>query len=304
MNPLSAAWTVPAPSGVAIGVFDGVHVGHAEVIHNLVERATSQGLQAGVLTFDPHPVEVLAPAHAPPLLTSIERRIELLMDHGVSWVGVLDLNDIRTMAPDEFVAVAVAGCANARLVAVGDDFRFGHDRAGDVRKLRELGKEHGFEVAPVELVHDDRGVISSTRIRTLLAEGDVAEAARLLGRPHRLSGTVLRGDARGRTLGFPTANLALPERLAVPSDGIYAVRVAGGVEADGVASLGVRPTFETSGQRLLEVHLFDFDADLYGARLDVDFIDRLRGEERFDTVEALVAQMEKDASDARRVLAS
>lgn len=304
MNVLSDAWTVPTDSGIAIGVFDGVHVGHVEVIRNLVSRAQAAGLQAGVLTFDPHPVEVLAPAHAPALLTPIDRRIELLMDQGVDWVGVLDLNDIRFMTPDEFVSVVVAGRASARLVAVGDDFRFGHDRAGDVRKLRELGKIHEFEVVRVELVHDERGVISSTRIRTLLSNGDVAEAAALLGRAHRVTGQVIRGDARGRSLGFPTANMALPARLAVPADGIYAVRVAGGVVSDGVASLGVRPTFETSGERLLEVHVFDFDGDLYGARLDVDFVARLRGEERFDSVDALVAQMEEDAKQARRALSS
>lgn len=302
MNVLSLQWEVPAPSGVAIGVFDGVHRGHAQVIRRLVDRSHGAGLKAGVLTFDPHPVEVLAPAYAPPLLTSFERRVELLEDLGVDWVGGLNLAEIRFMSPEEFVTEILVSRTSTRLVSVGDDFRFGRDRVGDVEVLREAGAVNGFEVAPVELVHDSEGVISSTRIRTMIGEGRVAEAAALLGRPHRIEGIVITGDARGRTLGFPTANLVPPSKGALPPDGIYAVRVSGGVDADGVASLGVRPTFSDDRGRLLEVFVFDFDGDLYGAKLKVDFIERLRGEERFDSVDALVAQMNVDAAQARRVL--
>lgn len=303
MNVLSEGWIKPPPSGVGIGVFDGVHRGHAQVISRLVDRAHKAGLQAGILTFDPHPVEVLAPQYAPSLLTTVERRIELLEGLGVDWVGSLNLAEIRMMSPEEFVTGVLLDRASTRLVSVGDDFRFGRDRVGDVSVLRDAGAVNGFDVAAVELLHDSDGVISSTRIRSLIADGDVAGAAALLGRPHRIGGPVIRGDARGRTLGFPTANIALPARLAVPPDGIYAVRLSGGVEADGVASLGVRPTFEDGGQRLLEVFVFDFSGDLYGAKLEVDFIERLRGEEKFDSVEALVTQMNADVAAARRLLA-
>lgn len=304
MNVFAPTWEVPDASGVAVGVFDGVHRGHVTVIAQLLSRCRKEGLVPGVLTFDPHPVEVLAPAQAPPLLTRIDRRIELLRQLGVEWVGVLDLRDIRSMSPEEFVTSVLIAKANVRLVSVGLDFRFGRDRTGDVATLDELGRRHGFDVAAVELVADEEGVISSTRIRQLVMAGRVSEAAALLGRPHRVSGVVVRGDARGGTLGYPTANLPLPAGLAVPADGIYAVRVRGAIEADGVASLGVRPTFGTSGVRLLEVHVFDFSGDLYGKTLDVDFVERLRGEERFDSVEALVDQMDKDAMAARQILSS
>lgn len=303
MNVLSPGWTPPPPSGVAIGVFDGVHRGHASVIEGLVERCRTRELAVGVLTFDPHPVEILAPDRAPVLLTTVARRAELLRQLGVDWVGTLDLGEIRMMSPEQFVTEVVVECASARAISVGGDFRFGHQREGNVAILEELGRSHGFDVEVVSLVQDDEGVISSTRIRRLIDEGEVAEAAQLLGRPHTLRSEVLRGDARGRTLGFPTANMALPTALAVPADGIYAVRVDGAARGDGVASLGIRPTFGASGERLLEVHLFDYAGDLYGSELEVEFIQRLRGEERFESADELVAQMEKDAADARRALA-
>lgn len=302
MNVLDPGWDIPTASGVAIGVFDGVHVGHSTVLRRLVERTEAAGLSTGVLTFDPHPVQILAPDRAPLLLTSFERRVELIRELGVDWVGTLDLRQIRMMSPEAFVADVVAGRANGRLVSVGDDFRFGHDRRGDVAMLAREGERYGLEVVPVHLVTDGEGVISSSRIRALIATGAVEEAARLLGRPHRLGGEVLRGDARGRDLGYPTANLALPPGLIAPADGIYAVRVGGAAVADGVASLGVRPTFGIGGRRLLEVNIFDFEGDLYGRRLEVDFIQRLRGEERFDSVDDLVSQMDRDAAAARRIL--
>lgn len=283
-------------------MFDGVHRGHAQVIRRLVTRCRERGLTPGVLTFDPHPVEVLAPDYAPPLLMPVPRRIEALTELGIDWVGTLDLDDVRLMEPEEFVVKVLVSRATTRLVSVGDDFRFGRDRAGDVSVLESAGLVHGFEVVPVELVHDEGGVISSTRIRTLLGEARVGEAAGLLGRPYRLESVVVRGDARGRELGFPTANMIPPERLAVPANGIYAVRVTGDVSGPGVASIGVRPTFGSNGERLLEVHLFDFDRDIYGARLGVDFVAHLRDEERFDSVDELVEQMERDAAQARSIL--
>lgn len=305
MNVLGPAWEMPPPSGVAIGVFDGVHLGHTTVLRRLVAQAHAAGLAAGVLTFDPHPVQILAPERAPRLLIGFERRVELIRRLGVDWVGTLDLSQIRMMSPESFVSKVLAERANSRLVSVGDDFRFGFDRRGDVSLLSREGSQYDLEVVPVHLVTDaGGGVISSSRIRALIAAGVVEEAAELLGRPHRLSGSVLRGEARGRALGYPTANLALPTGLVAPADGIYAVRVGGAVEANGVASLGVRPTFGTGGARLLEVHVFDFDGDLYDRLLEVDFIRRLRGEERFGSVDDLVAQMERDADTARRILAA
>ncbi|CAN5796274.1 bifunctional riboflavin kinase/FAD synthetase [soil metagenome] len=305
INVLAAGWRPPPPSGVAIGVFDGVHVGHRSVIEKLVARSEVEGLVTGVLTFDPHPVEILAPGRAPLLLTALERRTELLADLGVGWVGVLDLADIRTMPPETFVSEVLVGRARSRIVSAGADFRFGHDRAGDVGVLAKLGEELGFSVEAVELESAGDEPVSSTRIRRLIEIGDVPEAAALLGRWHRVSGVVLHGDARGRTLGYPTANIAPSERLALPADGIYAVRVSGPPPIEdmpAVASIGVRPTFGEGGRRLLEVHVFDVSADLYGAVLDVDFVRRLRGEERFAQVDDLVAQMDVDAAEAREAL--
>lgn len=303
MNVLDAGWKRPPPSGVAIGVFDGVHRGHAAVIRQLIARSRESDLQTGVLTFDPHPVEILAPARAPALLTTFDRRVELLRDQGLDWVGTLDLRDIRLMSPEDFISDVLVQRASCRIVSVGDDFRFGHDRRGDVPLLEREGRRLGFSTTSVHLVSDASGVISSSRIRVQIAAGDVAGAAALLGRPHRVSGEVIAGDARGRALGFPTANMAVPRGIVIPADGIYAVRVEGAVTADGVASLGVRPTFGEGGARLLEVHLFDIDQNLYGEVLEVDFVARLRGEERFASVEDLVAQMKRDAEAARRALA-
>lgn len=301
MKVLDEGWERPGPSAVTIGVFDGVHRGHTGVLSEVGARARAGGLRVGVLTFVPHPVQVLAPHAAPSLLTTPERRFELLKDAGADWVGVLDLADIRTMEPEDFVSDVLVDRAAARAVVVGGDFRFGHDRRGDLALLVGEGRRHGFEAVGLDLVADGGEVISSSRIRRLLARGDVAAAAVLLGRPHRVTGPVVHGEARGRTLDYPTANLLCPAGLAMPADGIYAAR-ANGMEA--VASLGVRPTFGEGGTRLLEVHVFDFGGDLYGETLDVDFVTRLRGEERFDTVEDLVAQMDRDSVAARRALGS
>jgi riboflavin kinase/FMN adenylyltransferase len=299
MNVMDPSWAKPPPSAVTVGVFDGVHRGHVRLICRLVERARSEGLSVGVLSFDPHPVEVLAPGRAPLLITSPERRVELLEDLGIDWVGMLDLAQVRMMSPEKFVSDVLVRRAASQLVLVGDDFRFGHDRRGDVATLKEAGERLGFEAGSVSLVADDGQVISSTRIRALIAEGRVAAAAELLGRPHRISGPVIHGEGRGRTLEYPTANLASPAGIVMPADGVYAVRAN---DRDGVASLGVRPTFGHGGSRLLEVHLFDFDKDLYGTMLDVDFVERLRGEERFESVDDLVAQMHRDTVAARLIL--
>lgn len=301
-------WSVEAPTAVTIGVFDGVHLGHRAVMDRLVDRARAGGLVPAALTFDPHPLEFVAPERAPRLLTTVVQRVELLAACGIGIVGVLPFPEIRDLSPETFAVDLLGGRLAARYVAVGTDFRFGRDRAGDVDVLRALGRVHGFEVEAVDLVaRIDGEVVSSTRIRSDIAEGRVADAAVLLGRPVELRGVVVHGDARGRTIGFPTANIHVPERLAVPADGVYAAWCRlGGVRADGrrlpaVVNIGVRPTFDGT-RRIVEVHLLDVDEDLYGAELVVDLVDRIRDEVRFGSVDVLVARLHEDVAAGRKIL--
>lgn len=291
-------WVAPAPAGVAIGVFDGVHTGHQVVISDLVDRCREQGLEAGVLTFDPHPVEVLAPDRAPKLLTTVARRTELLDELGAGWVATIDLAEVRDMTPERFIDEVLVARASARLVTVGDDFRFGKDRSGDVTSLRRAGGVLGFEVVPVRPVQDDQGAISSTRARRAVEGGDIDTAILLLGRPPEVEGSVTAGAGRGRALGFPTANLAVPLNLCLPADGVYAASAVGKVRAEAVVNIGRRPTFG-GGERTVEAHLLDIDVDLYGSELRLAFLARLRGEESFPSVDALVAQVHRDIEEAR-----
>lgn len=301
-------WSVERPTAVTIGVFDGVHLGHRAVMDRLVDRARRDGLVPVALTFDPHPLEFVAPERAPKLLTTVTQRVELLASCGIEVVGVLPFPEIRDLSPETFAVDLLGGRLSARYVAVGTDFRFGRDRAGDVEVLRSLGRARGFEVEAVDLVaRIDGEVVSSTRIRADIAEGRVAEAAVLLGRPVELRGVVVHGDARGRTIGFPTANIHVPERLAVPADGVYAAWCRlGGDRADGrrlpaVVNIGVRPTFDGT-RRIVEVHILDTDEDLYGAELAVELVDRIRDEVRFPSVDALVARLHEDVAEGRRIL--
>jgi riboflavin kinase / FMN adenylyltransferase len=297
-------WVLGRPSAVAIGVFDGVHLGHRIVLAELVEEALARSLVPVALTFDPHPLEFLAPDRAPRLLTDIDRRAELLGRCGVEVVGVLPFLQIRDLAPEAFAVEVLAGRLEARVVAVGADFRFGYGRSGDVDALRALGDRLGFEVEPVELVgHSDGEVVSSSRIRAMLEEGRVAEAARLLGEPFQIRGPVVHGDSRGRGIGFPTANLHVPERMALPGNGVYAARARLGDQTHrSVVNIGVRPTFGQT-QRVVEAHLLDVDLDLYGSVLSLGFVDRLRDERRFAGVDELVAQIARDVEAGRQVLA-
>jgi riboflavin kinase/FMN adenylyltransferase len=306
---------VGGPSGgraVAIGAFDGVHLGHQAVLRLVHDLAKARGLSSTVLTFDRHPAEVVRPGSAPTLLTTLDQKLELLEATGaVDECLVLAFDEARSKEPaEDFVAEVLAGVLGARLVVVGADFHFGYRRHGDVALLQRMGAELGFEVLGLGLVASpesddapDGGLpYSSTRARTLLAAGDVELAASILGRPHEVRGRVERGDGRGRELGFPTANVAVPERLCLPSDGVYVGTYFGedGEERPAAISLGRRPTFYAeSGMLLLEAHLLDFEADLYGQAARVRFLHRLRGQERFDTVEALVEQMANDVEAAR-----
>jgi riboflavin kinase/FMN adenylyltransferase len=280
-----------------VGVFDGVHLGHRAIL----ERVKGRSVPGVVLTFEPHPAEVLAPGTNPRLITTIEERIDLFEASGIDVVAVIDLAEIRYLAPEEFVARVLLAKLGAGHVVVGADFQFGRDRAGDCEFLIESGRRHGFDVDVVGLVGAE-GVISSTRIRRLIEEGDVAGAARLLGSRYRLSGEVVPGDHRGKDLGFPTANLRPPERKVIPGNGIYAAWARlDGEKVAAAVNVGTRPTFGGT-ELLIEAHLLDFDRDLYGAILTLEFVDRLRPEVEFDSAQDLVEAITDDVASVRRLL--
>ena len=304
-------WSLPQAAlheVVAIGNFDGVHRGHRALIE--AARARAQELQAplGVITFEPHPREVLSPDRAPPRLTPFRVKARLLAELGVAHLFALAFNEyLLSKSPEQFVHDVLAGGLGVRHVVVGFDFRFGHKRAGDADLLAALGDEYSFGVTRIEPVAWRGEVCSSSRVREAVARGDVSLARDLLGHPFLVEGRVVAGDRRGRELGYPTANLRPGRRGLWPANGIYAVRAAWDPRApdwhDAVASLGVRPTFG-GGDRLLEIHLFERDVDLYGRRLCCAFVERLRAEETFDTVEDLKARMDQDSAAARASLAA
>jgi riboflavin kinase/FMN adenylyltransferase len=294
-----------------IGEFDGVHRGHQRVVERAREIARSRRLPVVAITFDPHPDEVIRPGSHPPLLTTARRRSELLAGLGADAVFVLPFNlEFSRLSPDEFVHVVLSERLHAAAVVVGENFRFGHKAAGDVPMLAALGEKYDFTAEGVPLLVDDGVTISSTYIRQRLAAGDVAAAARALGRPHRVEGVVVRGHMRGRGLGFPTANLETPPHTATPADGVYAGWLTS-LDLDGAEvsrwpaaiSVGTNPTFG-AGERTVEAYALDRDdLDLYGTHAAIDFTARLRGTERFDSVEALVAQMREDVNQARALTA-
>ena len=302
-NPRRWGPAPPAGSAVTIGVYDGVHRGHQTVLSDLARRADLLGVaQRVVLTFDRHPLALVAPERVPGLLTTIEQRLEILESLGVDVVGILPFEEIRNMYAAEFIHQVLLGSLGAKLVVIGTNFRFGRDRDGDVTVLREEGTRHGFEVDAVELLRGDGATVSSSAIRSLLGAGDVENVANALGRPFQLRGLVVGGDGRGKAIGFPTANLSFSDEMALPGRGVYAVRVIVGDQSiPGVANVGIRPTF--GGEVLtVEVHLLGFDHDLYGQTLGVEFKNRLREERRFSGVDELVAQITRDAEEADRLL--
>jgi riboflavin kinase / FMN adenylyltransferase len=272
---------------VAVGTFDGVHLGHREVIAG----------SDSVLTFDPHPVSVVAPKHTPRLLTTLERKAELLASLGVQELIVIPFDaEFAMRSADEFVEDVLVGALAAKRVAIGENFRFGHKAQGDPRLLAADGR---FQTAVHPLLEVDGEIVSSSHIRGLVLAGDLAEANRLLGAPFQLRGEVTAGDRRGRELGFPTANLIPDGALACPGHGVYACLADGHPAA---VSVGVRPTFKTGRGELIEAYLLDFDGDLYGSRLRLDFLERLRGERRFETPEALIEQMHRDVQRTRELV--
>jgi riboflavin kinase/FMN adenylyltransferase len=275
---------VPRPRRVAVGEFDGVHLGHREVIAG----------NDTVLTFEPHPLAVIRPEAAPKLLTSLEAKIELVGELGAQELVVIPFDaGFAAQAPQEFVDQVLVGRMGATHISVGENFRFGHGASGDTDML---AADPRFETRVVRLVEVDGEVVSSSHIRALVLAGDVDHANRFLGSPFQLRGEVVAGDRRGRTLGFPTANIVPDERLVCPGHGVYAAQADGACAA---VSVGVRPTFGTGRGVLVEAYLLDRDEDLYGRTMRVDFISRLRGERRFETVEALIEQMRLDVEETR-----
>jgi riboflavin kinase/FMN adenylyltransferase len=304
-----------ARSVVTIGNFDGVHRGHRSVLAAMVADARRLDGSAVAVTFDPHPAQVHRPEQAPELITGLDDRLELLAETGLDGVLVVPYTlEFAAQEPDEFVRRYLVDALHAVMVVVGRDVRFGRGNAGDLRTMTALGHRHGFEVQVIEDVHGGPEAgrrWSSTWVRELLTAGDVAGAARILGRPHRLRGAVVHGDARGRLLGFPTANLGPDSTGLVPADGVYAGwmrRVDHPVdEPDGylpvAVSIGTNPTFDGSGRRV-EAHVPDrTDLELYGERVVLELVERLRPTWRFDTVEALVEQMHDDVARTRAALA-
>ena len=295
---LSEVPAAPAGRALALGTFDGVHRGHRRVIGSAVERARERGLVAAVATFDPHPLQVLRPDEPPALLTCTDQKIALIADLDVDELIAIPFTiELSRQSAEDFCDEVLAGRLGARSVSVGSNFRFGRGAAGDAVLL---GSRPQFDADVVELVQDGGESISSSRIRGLLTDGDVASAAKLLGAPFTVSGLVVKGDGRGRELEMPTANVEPAAGVIMPRSGIYAaLAAADGERHPAAVSIGVRPTFGSGGDLRLEAHLIGFDGDLYGRTLQLSFLERLRDEVRFDSPQELVEQMKKDVDQAR-----
>jgi riboflavin kinase/FMN adenylyltransferase len=292
------------PVALTVGNFDGIHRGHQAMLGRLTGEARNRGLMGCVLTFEPHPREFFSPQTAPTRLASLREKCELLAAHGVARVHVERFNrSFAALAPDAFVEQVLAKRLRARWLLIGEDFRFGSKRAGDLALLQRLGGRFGYEVETMPTVLHAGKRVSSSAVRAALAAGDLAAAEALLGRPYSISGRVIHGRKLGRELGFATANVQLKHNRP-PLTGIYAVRVhgIGAAARAAVASLGVRPTITASGRAVLEVHLFDFSEDLYDAHLRVEFLHKIREEEKFADLETLKTQIARDCEAARSFL--
>ncbi len=295
---------------LTIGVFDGVHRGHAQLISRAVKSAAVRGVPSVLMTFDPHPLEVVRPGSHPAQLSTLDRRAELVEELGIDVFVVMPFTrEFMKLTPQEYVQELLVNRLHVAEVVVGDNFTFGKQAAGTVDTMRELGRELGFDVDGVQLLGEHAVTFSSSYIRRCLADGDIAAAAEALGRPHRLEGVVVHGDGRGKGLGFPTANVAPTMHAAIPADGVYAGWFTVLNEDDPLAgrqfmaaiSVGTNPTFD-GRNRTVEPHLLDFDADLYGKRVAVDFVDQLRGMRKFESIDELVQAIARDVDQARKVL--
>ena len=285
---------------MTIGVFDGVHRGHQHLIGVLLERARPEGLATVALTFNPHPRTVLRPGTAITYLTSLEERVELLQGQGVDSVGVVAFtSELAQLSAEDFLSLLVQEL-EMRLLVVGPDFALGRNRAGTIGVMREIGERLGFrvEVAPLLAEADEK--VGSSAIRQALGAGDVERVGRLLGRPFSLRGPIVAGDRRGRALGFPTANIALGLDRALPAYGIFVTRAYVRESShESCTSIGIRPTFDVEPRPVVETFILDFDEDIYGREMQIDLLRRLRGEERFASAEALIAQIHKDIENTR-----
>lgn len=296
---------------VTIGAYDGLHQGHQAVIARVRELAAERNARSAVVTFDQHPAFVVRPESAPRLLTDQDQRIELFEATGIDAVVIVPFDEAQSNeAPLPFIERVLVGCLKAEQIVVGADFHFGRNREGNVDLLRKVGDRFGFEVQPVELVERGDGVgepVSSTAIRRALAGGNVRVAADMLGRPFEARGVVVTGDKRGRLLGFPTANVEVPNRMCLPADGVYAgwyERPDGAVRPCAI-NIGRRPTFyEHADHSLLEAHLIGFEGDLYGEPAKVRFVEFLRSERKFDGIESLIAQLRQDIENSSEILGS
>ena len=288
------------PSAVTIGVFDGVHRGHQHLVGVLLERARQGDLAAVAITFNPHPRTVLRPGTAVTYLTSLEERVELLQGLGLDAVAVLAFtSELAQLSPQEFLGLLVQEL-DMKLLVVGPDFALGRNRAGTIGVIRQIAEKLGFRLEVAPLLAEDGEKVGSSAVRQALEKGDVETVARLLGRPFSLRGPVVAGDRRGRTLGFPTANIAIGLDRALPAYGIYVTRAY--VRENSYASctsIGIRPTFNIEPRPTIETYILDFDDDIYGEEMRIDLLKRLRGEERFESVDDLVAQMQRDIEGTR-----
>jgi riboflavin kinase/FMN adenylyltransferase len=303
LRTIDALTTVPGPVFLAIGVFDGVHLGHQAVIRRTLNDAKKSGGTAVAVTFDPHPARVLRPEKAPRLLTSTLHKIRLIRDLGVSHLLVIQFDsEFASTAPESFIHRLFEAAKPLREICVGFEWSFGKNRAGNLELLKKLGSQFGFAEVGVPAVRIDGEVVSSTLVRAAVEAGDLEKAARLLGRGYTILGTVVEGDHVGRTLGFPTANLAAHNEQ-FPPNGVYAVEILRGEKRHrGVANIGVRPTVKAAGgERLLEVHLFDFCEKIYGEEMEVLFRKFLRPERKFAGLDELKSQIQRDAEEARKL---
>jgi riboflavin kinase / FMN adenylyltransferase len=291
---------------VTLGTFDGVHLGHRALIEGARDRAAQVEAVSTVITFDPMPVELLRPGLAPPRLSGISRRAELIGELGVDELLILRFDrSLAALTPEQFVERVLDGAMHAVHVVVGQDYRFGNRAAGDTARLVELGREHGFTVTSLPLVRIDGERVSSSWIRELIGQGEVAHAARLLGRDPWIEGVVVHGEGRGKGLGVPTANLSWPPQRVVPGHGVYAGCVVfgrGGVRHAAAISVGANPTFGASNPTTVEAHLIDWDGDLYDQVMRVEFREFLRHELRFEGIDDLIAQMRVDIDRARQIV--
>jgi len=289
-------------SVITLGNFDGLHLGHQELIKLIIQRAKETASLSMVVTFRPHPLKILAPEKCPPLISIYEEKILLLEKLGIDVLVKIPFTlDFSAMEPRDFVKNVLCNLLGAKEIFVGCNYRFGKGRKGDIRMLRELGKEFGFVVREIEQVSLNGEVISSTRIRELIKNGEIEYAAKLLGRPYALCGIVIKGDGRGKGLGFPTANIASRHSL-IPSNGVYAVRLfVRDKHYNGVVNIGIRPTFDAKSPAI-ETHIFDFDEDIYGEEITVYFIRKIREEKKFQDAEALIKQIMSDIETAKHML--